>query len=146
MPHHRRHLCRVTTVATGLRGIATTTPTTPRYRRPTLLRCYCPRASRETLKERSTRIYGYTQRYSSDPNIGTRARLPVCNPNPNQVKAKRKRDRGWHTSLEPGHQRHHAGKRCCTAVLTGARQEQNRSSSDLRKEEQKGSPILTLTR
>ena len=36
----------------------------------------------------------YTQRYQSyDPNNGIRARLQVCNPNPNRVKAKRKRDR-----------------------------------------------------
>ena len=36
--------------------------------------------------KRSTLIYGYTKRYTHDPNISIRARLPVCNPNPNRVK------------------------------------------------------------
>ena len=42
------------------------------------------------------RSMGYTQRgtHTNDSNNGIRARLPLCNPNPNWVKAKLKRDQG----------------------------------------------------
>ena len=104
VPHqpHRR-ACRVSAVTPAA------LPPPPLYlaTEPELPRHRCPRGHDAIVQREST---GYTQRYQSyDPNNGIRARLPLCNPNPNRVKAK-KRDRGWRMSLEPDHHRHRAGE------------------------------------
>ena len=62
-----------------------------------------------------------------DPNNGTRARLPLCNPNPNRVKEKGKGPGVVDVTGIPVTTATARGKRCRTAVLTGARQEKNRS-------------------
>ena len=74
------------------------------------------------------RIYGYTE-VIYDTNIGTRARLPVCNPNPNRVKAKRKRDRG-------------GGRHCLpvtTATARGGKKPHRSTAHD--KEQKKSNPV-----
>jgi len=72
-----------------------------------------------------------------DPNNGTRARLPLCNPNPNRVKEKRSKtgvaDVTDYRSPPPPH-----GEKCHTAVLTGVREENKRRTSVFGSEKRKG--------
>ena len=72
--------------------------------------------------------------HSFDPNIGTRARLPVCNPNPNRVKEKRRP--GWRTSLSTGHHRHRAGKSATppSSPACGKKTREEHPCSDQRRE------------
>jgi len=73
----------------------------------------------------------HTEVHTNDSNIGTRARLPLCNPNPNRVKAKLQRDRGGGRYCLPVTTATAWGKEA--APFDGARQrtEKIKSSSDL---------------
>ena len=81
---------------------------------------------------------GYTQRgtHTIDSNNGTRARLPLCNPNPNRVKEKRSKtgvaDVTDYRSPPPPR-----GEKCHTAVLAGVRQENKRRTSVFGSEKKK---------
>ena len=135
--HHRRTTAgsppdrRLSTSATGLH----------RHRAGRLLHCgtgvYPLRCIYREDKERLTRSTGYTERYTYDPNNGTRARLPVCNPNPNRIKAKKRvtgvADITVYRSSPPPCV---GGKKPHRSTAHDKSKEPNRSSSDLRKEEE----------
>ena len=70
-----------------------------------------------------------------DSNNGIRARLPLCNPNPNRVKETKKRPRVAEVTN---------CRSCRTDVFAGARQE-NKIHSDQRRDRTLGSRSRTLT-
>ena len=147
MPHHhRRRLCRDTAGgATGLGLHSATgsplsrTPPSRSYRGtgvyPLL---YIYGEDKDEVFPGST---GYLHRGTHiDPNNGTRARLPLCNPN--RVKTKLKRDRGGGCYCLPVTTATARGEKKSTAVLTGAQQEKSRSLFG--SENRKGKRILRI--
>ena len=122
--------CRVTTGPPSLHQRHWTSPA-PRWASSTLQHRRLPATVHLPRRQgEAYRIYGYTHRgtHIYDPNNGTRARLPLCNPNPNRVKEKRSKtgvaDVTDYRSPPPPR-----GEKCHTAVLTGVRQENKRRTS-----------------
>ena len=143
------HHCRVTTGPPS-RHLAGAAPT------PASTLLLCRNSERREGSSLDLRVT-HTEVLIIDPNNGTRARLPLCNPNPNRVKEERKRDRGGGRHCLPvttataggGRWPHRCstlahGKNRKDPCLDQRRREKNRTHP-FGSEQRRGSLTLTLT-